>query len=75
MINFNHVKLRYIETCNFFTKRALVSQQSMLVVGKDPNILHYLNLIYQSICQRLSLPIYNTHPTWLSLTNELKFVD
>ena len=23
----------------------------------------------------LSLPLYNTHPAWLSLTNELKFVD
>ena len=32
-------------------------------------------LIYQFICQWLSLPLYNTHPTWLSLTNELKFVD
>ena len=31
--------------------------------------------IYQYICQRLSLPLYNTHPAWLSLTNELKFVD
>ena len=31
--------------------------------------------IYPSICQRLSLPLYNTHPPWLSLTNELKFVD
>ena len=31
--------------------------------------------IYSSICQPLSSPLYNTHPTWLSLTNELKFVD
>ena len=44
MINFNHVKLRYIEPCNFLTKRALVSQQSTLAVAKDPNIAHYLNL-------------------------------
>ena len=44
MINFNHVKLRYIEPCNFLTKRALVSQQSTLVVAKDANISHYLNL-------------------------------
>ena len=44
VINFNHVKLRYTEWCNFLTKRALVSQQSTLVVAKDPNILHYLNL-------------------------------
>ena len=28
--------------------------------------------IYRSICQRLSLPLYDTHPTWLSLTNELQ---
>ena len=44
VINFNHIKLRYIEPCNFLTKRALVSQQSTLVVAKDPNISHYLNL-------------------------------
>ena len=44
MINFNHVKLRYIELSNFLTKRALVSQQSTLVVAKDPNISRYLNL-------------------------------
>ena len=31
--------------------------------------------IYQLIGQRLSLPSYNTHPTWLSFTNELKFDD
>ena len=43
VINLNQVKLRYIDPCNFLTKRALVSQQSMLVVAKDPNILHYLN--------------------------------
>ena len=30
--------------------------------------------IYQSICQQ-SLLLYNTHPTWLFLTNEWKFVD
>ena len=45
MINFDHVKLRYIEPCNFLTKRAFVRQQSTLVVAKDPNILHFLNLL------------------------------
>ena len=44
VINFNRVKLRYIEPCNFLTKPALASQQSTLVVAKDPNISHYLNL-------------------------------
>ena len=43
VINFNNVKLRHIEPCNFLTKRALVSQPSTLVVAKDPNISHYLN--------------------------------
>ena len=43
-MNFIHVKLRYNEPCNFLTKRALVSQQSTLVVAKDPNISHHLNL-------------------------------
>ena len=45
VINFNHVKVRYIEPCNFLTKRAFVRQQSTLVVAKDPDILHYLNLL------------------------------
>ena len=45
MIDFDHVKLRYIEPCNFFIKRALVNQSSTLVVAKDPNISHYLNLL------------------------------
>ena len=31
--------------------------------------------IHQSICKRLPLPLYNTHPTWLSLLNERKCVD
>ena len=44
VINFNHVKLRYIEPCNFLTKRALVSLQSTLVDAKGPNISYYLNL-------------------------------
>ena len=44
VINFKHVKLRYIEPCNFLTKNALVSQQSTLVVAKDSSISHYLNL-------------------------------
>ena len=44
VINFNHVKVRYIEPYNFLTKRALVSQPSTLAVAKDPNISHYLNL-------------------------------
>ena len=59
-INLNHVKLRYIEPCNFLTKRALVSQQSTLAVAKDPNILHYFN---QSCWVRLT--IYDTtHTIW-----------
>ena len=44
MVDFNLTKLRYIEPCNFLTKRALVSQPSALVVAKDPNISYYLNL-------------------------------
>ena len=70
--NFNPLKMRYIEPLNFLTKCALVSQPSILALVKDPNISHYLN---SSIHLRLSLPFYNTHPPWLSLTNELKFVD
>ena len=31
--------------------------------------------IYQFICQQLSLPLYNAHPTWLSLTDEPNFDD
>ena len=44
VVHFNHIKLRYIELCNFLTKRALVNQQSTLVVAKDSNISLYLNL-------------------------------
>ena len=62
----------YTDPCNFLTKRALVSQQSTLVVAKDSNISHYLIL---SIRQRLSFSLYHTHPPWLSPTNELKFDD
>ena len=43
MKNNNHLKPRYIEPCNFLTKRAWVSQQYTLVVAKDSNISHYLN--------------------------------
>ena len=42
--NFNRLKLKYTDPCNFLTKRALVSQLSTLVVAKDSNISHYLNL-------------------------------
>ena len=44
VIDFNHVKLRYMELCNFLTRRALVSQPSTIVVAKYPNISHYMNL-------------------------------
>ena len=44
MIYFNHVKLKYIETQNVRTKRALVSKPSTLLAPKDPNISYYLNL-------------------------------
>ena len=46
--NFYHLKLRYTDPGNLFTKRALVSQPSTLMVGKDSNILHYLNLSINS---------------------------
>ena len=42
--NFIHEKLRYTEPGNFLIKRALVSQPSTLVVARDSNISHYLNL-------------------------------
>ena len=44
VIDSNRVKLRHIETSNFLTKHALVSQQNTIVVTKDIYILHYLNL-------------------------------
>ena len=42
--SFNDLKLRFIDPCNFLTKRALVRQPSKLLVDKDSNISHYLNL-------------------------------
>ena len=43
-INFNHIKLIYIQLCNFLKKRILVSQPSTLTVAKDFDISYYLNL-------------------------------
>ena len=59
--------------CNFLTKRALVSQQSTLGVAKHRNISHYLNLLIYLPTIILAISWYT--PKWLSLTNELKFVD
>ena len=36
--NFNHLKLRYTDLCNFFAKRALVSQPTTVEFAKDSNI-------------------------------------
>ena len=44
MQTFNHLKLRYTHPRNFLAGHALLSQPSTLVVAKDSNILHYLNL-------------------------------
>ena len=49
----------------------MVSQQSAPVVVKDFNILHYLNLEIK--LPTISFPLYDIHPTWLPLTNNLKF--
>ena len=46
--NFNHFELKYTNTCNFVTKRALVRQPSTIVVAKDSCILHYMNLWFHS---------------------------
>ena len=70
---FNNFKLRYIDPYNFLTTRASVSQPSTLVVAKT--LTFRIIWIHQLIFQQSSLPLYNTHPTWLSLTNELIFND
>ena len=75
VIDFNHVKLRYIEPCNL-----IFSPDIHWWANKARSwLLRTLTIhnvsIYQSIYQRLSLSLYNTHPTWLSLTNEFQFVD
>ena len=41
--NIIHLKLWYTDS-NFLTKRALVSRPSTVVVTKDPNVSHFLNL-------------------------------
>ena len=33
--NFNYLKLRYTDPCNFLTKHAVLSQPSMLVIAKE----------------------------------------
>ena len=69
--NFNLLKLRYSEPCNFLKNVHCWAKQARLWLLRAFRIIW----IYQCICQRLSLPLYHTHPTWLSLTNELKFDD
>ena len=46
--NVNHLKLRYTDPCNFFTKCALVIQPNTLVVAKDSNISHHFNVSINS---------------------------
>ena len=68
--NFNRLKVRYIDSCNFLYKRVLVIQPSTLVVTKDSDISNYLHL---SIHSSTIILLYNKHSTWTSPTNELKF--
>ena len=78
VFNFNNVKLRYMEPCNFLTKRALVSQPSTIVVAKDLNISHYLKLsIYLptiilaiiSYTPNMTVPHKWTQICWLASPN------
>ena len=49
MKNANHLKLKYIDLCNFITKRALVSQPSTLVVAKDSKhfiLFEFINVFF-----------------------------
>ena len=63
----------YSDPCRLLTKVSMVRQKCMFASVKDWNLTHYLNLFIN--CQRLSLPLLNTHPMWFSLTNELWFAD
>ena len=75
MKNFVHLKLRYIDSCNFLTKRTLVGQPSTLLVAKDSNISDYLNLSMYLPTIILAILWYTPNDLWLSLINELKFDD
>ena len=74
MTNFNHVKLRYIEHMQF-SNQTFVSQQSTLMVAKNPNNSHYLNLsiylptIILAIIQytpNMTVPYKSTKICWLA---------
>ena len=76
--HFNHLKLRYTDLRNFLTKRALVSQPIKLIVAKDSNILHYLNLSINSpsiilliiwYTPNIIVPHKWTQIWWLALPN------
>ena len=72
--NFNHLILRYPNPCNVLTKRAFGwANQACLWLLRT--LTFRIIRFYKSIRQRLSFLLYNIHPTWLSLTNEIKFDD
>ena len=53
-------------------KRALVSQQSTLIIAKDSDISEYLKSSIYSSTNILAIKTYNTQTKLLSLINELK---
>ena len=66
--NFKHSKLRYTDPYNFLNKGALVSQQSTLVVAKDSNISHYMNLSINSPAIILAIILYTPNPhKWIEI--------
>ena len=66
--NFNHLKLtRAISSPNVHWRANQACSWLLRTLS------FCIICIHQLIHQRLFLSLYNTHPTWLSLTNELKF--
>ena len=65
-------KKEYSDRCIFLIKRALVNQQSSLLILKD-STFHTI-WIYKFFRQRLFLPLYNTYPTWLSSPSQINWI-
>ena len=81
--HFNQLKLRYVDPCYFLTKGALVSQPTTLVVAKDSNISHNLNLTMFLPMIILAIiwytpnmiVLYKCTQNWRYLINSLSLVD
>ena len=69
--NVSHLKLRDTDSFTSLTKSALSSQQTRFLLLRT--LIFRIILFYKLIRRRLSFPLHNEHPAWLTLTYELEF--